>query len=112
MFRLGRSEHDGWRQRQRRRRGADTIPLTQLGATNLVNSTGAAIYYALDEDLPEPGAYTVTLLNNFNGSNALSAHVMELRASSKISSGQITKAPPTRRATTTVAVGRLTSQSR
>ena len=58
--------------------GSDTIPLAQLGATNLVNQTGAAIYYALDEDLPEPGTYTVTLLNLSNGSNALSAHVMEL----------------------------------
>lgn len=58
--------------------GSDTIPLTELGATNWVNSTGTAIYYALDADLPEPGAYTVTLLNDFNGNNALSAHVMEL----------------------------------
>lgn len=58
--------------------GSDTIPLIQLGATSVQNTTGAAIYYALDADLPVPGNYTVTLLNSFNGYNALSAHVMEL----------------------------------
>lgn len=58
--------------------GSTTIPLTQLGATSVLNATGAAIYYALDEDLPGPGNYTVTLLNDSDGNNALSAHVMEL----------------------------------
>jgi hypothetical protein len=52
------------------------INLTALGSVTQ-GTYGTSIYYALDADLPAPGSYTLRLLNNYEGYNALAAQIVE-----------------------------------
>ncbi len=55
-----------------------TTQLTQLGTSPWGNASQAAIYYALDADLPASGTYTLTLENDHQGWGSLSAQIIEI----------------------------------